>query len=518
MKLAAACLLAVSACAQVPEIRGTVIEQDPNIPLPGAEIKVFESSANNDVTLVATIFSDANGAYAFKPARLGNYRLEVRKTGYITNTNGIGEVVRMTANLRSTGPRPDLQPAAFILPGSLTGRVVDEDRRPVAGLEVHVQAGTGSNQSTGRAAVTNDEGIFTATGLIPQPYVVRVAPEALENVTTLPYLDDEFKIVDHDIEVSFSPLVPAQVQPGASANIGTITLRTVPYYRARIRFKGDCAGTEAWPVAILRRDGSGTKEDRFGSMTCSNDFIVRDLAPGSYSLAVWSGPENGRWSLTPLLVGSANIEATLSFSANSDLTASIVVPAGVAQPDLAKVKIALHPAEDAPATRGTFEFAPAGEGRYTIRNVAWPRHSISIEGLLPPHYIKEIRYAGQRIVDQPLSISSGGHIDIVLDDHPATIRGTVKGALPNQKTQMDEALVLAVLEANRGPLWQQVLPPITSVSADGTFAITGLAPGDYRLFVGRFSELPRFIFSSREGGERVHVAAGDIKTVELSLK
>ncbi len=47
----------MTAFAQAPEIRGLVMEQGPNIPIPGAEVKIYEVGAANESTFVATVFT-----------------------------------------------------------------------------------------------------------------------------------------------------------------------------------------------------------------------------------------------------------------------------------------------------------------------------------------------------------------------------------------------------------------------------------------------------------------------------
>ncbi|MEO5925157.1 MAG: carboxypeptidase-like regulatory domain-containing protein [Bryobacteraceae bacterium] len=407
-------------------------------------------------------------------------------------------------------PRP-VQLAQFTLMrlGSLTGRVVDEDRKPVSDLRVLVQAGAGSMRATGRAAVTDADGVFTVAGLTPQSYVVRIGSEPAETLNIVDDSPEEFQRVDQEMEASFWPLVPIRVQPGASADVGTITVRNIPHYRARVRFHGDCAPDEVWRVAVVKLPFARTDEFLSTSAPCRQQFLIRALPAGSYSLAVSTSIENSRWAQVPLVISSENVEVSIRLSPSADLTANVVVPSGVVPLELSKVRIELRP-EDAPVVGTSYSFQSQSEGRFSLDNVPWQHHSFSISGVPKTHYIKAIRYAGQPVLGSSLSISPGGHLEIVLDDHPATIQGTIKGYVATSEPAGRFTFVTFAREpfTSKDPRFFFAVSP----RGDGSFEAFGLAPGDYRVKVGSITILS----DTSSTGVLVHVAAGDTRTVEVT--
>jgi hypothetical protein len=249
---------------------------------------------------------------------------------------------------------------------------------------------------------------------------------------------------------------------------------------------------------------------------CSNRFLIRDLAPGSYVLDVWTGKENIRWAQVPFLINSENVEASFGLSPSADLTARVVTPSGVSPASLGKVRIQLG-AVDAPSTGGSSIFTQGEAGQFSLRNVAWPRQSIRVQGVPDTHYIKEIRYAGQLLADRILSISPGGQIDVVLDDHPATIAGIVQG-------DISPVLTLVVLDREpRVPgliILNEPFSYMAPVSPNGTFQFAGLAPGEYRVrAINAISAITgleiRMSALTAEGGEVVRVSAGETKNIEV---
>jgi len=191
-------LCAVWSCnlsfGQVPEpeaadnlqIRGTVEEPNPvagaaNAGISGVQVKLTEFQLINNVVtpvVIATAFTDNQGTFLFRPPRLGRFMVEIQKDGYAAPTplpqsDEVGrtqypELTRTerTAQLRFTLTRP----------GEFSGRVLDEDGKPVANLRVEIQT---QPLSLGITATTNADGYFTSPKLSPGRYLVQIRPKAV---------------------------------------------------------------------------------------------------------------------------------------------------------------------------------------------------------------------------------------------------------------------------------------------------------------------------------------------------
>ncbi len=348
-------LLAASAFAQpAPEIRGVVIEQGPNTPLAGAEVTLYEFVPNGD-TLDARVFktisTDARGAFTFKPGHLGDFRLEVKKPGYVTPDEGPrnpgGETFKLQLFLAVRNATSDHR-IVLMNPSSLSGRVVDEDRKPVANFRVFLQpADSLLTFGRGTPAVTDADGNFTAEKLPPGPYLVRTAVENMQALSITDYSDADAKIVDEAIETTYWPggvtdpktALPIPVPPGTPANIGTIVLRKTRYHRAAIELAGDCT-TEEWTYSLIKlpRDPRILGQPSV-TAPCRKQFLVRNLAPGSYTLAVSVGKkETLRWALAPITITNQNVQARLVLSPATDLTIRFITVDGTPLPGFVPVR------------------------------------------------------------------------------------------------------------------------------------------------------------------------------------
>jgi hypothetical protein len=175
-------------------------------------------------------------------------------------------------------------------------------------------------------------------------------------------------------------------------------------------------------------------------------------------------------------------------------------------------------AEDGPPTVEQTTFTQDSAGQFSIHNISWTRQSIRIVGLPRTHYIQQIRYAGQPISDPVLSISSGGQLDIVIDDKPSAITGTVTNG--GSDLGLEPTLVLLDRAQRRpGSRENEPFSYIGLVSPTGTFQFPGLAPGAYRVKVIAANDFtPRPSDLSADGGDLVSVGLGELKTIEIKLQ
>jgi hypothetical protein len=537
MRVLLAVLLAASALAQTAEIRGTVTERGPNTPLAGATVSLYEFipvGDDLDARLFKTISTDARGAFRFTPGHVGDFRLEVSKPGYVTPDEGPrnpgGDTFRLQIFLDERNAVTDYR-IALMVPSSLTGRVVDDDRKPVANFRVFLQpADSLLPMGRGTPAVTDADGVFTASPLPPGPYIVRIAAEGLQGLSITDYSEAESKIVDEAVETSYWPggvsdpksALPLPVPPGTPANI---VLRKARFYRASVELAGKCAAGEQWTYSLIPLPQDPRLiVSRTLNGPCRERFLLRNLAPTSYVLAISSGEkENRRWALVPLTVTRENVAARVLLSPVTDLTVRVVAaegtlpefpPVRVFRPEdgpnqprgAPPTRLVLRP-QDAPNTGDSIGTSFDAEGTMIVRNLAWSRYLISVPGVPPSHYLKELRYNRQPIPDGVITLVPGGLLEIVLSNRPASISGTVKAA-PN-------AVVLLRRWPDTHPLLEGNEPfsYLIPLEPGGVFEFRGLAPGEYRI---RAAIPP--LFEERSGeGEKIVLEVGENKTVELKL-
>jgi hypothetical protein len=482
MKLLIPCLLAAAlasaqSTAQL-EIRGTVVEEA--LGIGGVTVTLYEfghtPAEATTRTVFAVTFTDATGKFTLHPTRTGEYYVEVKKEGYFAESYDGPTVdpVDSTGDPVSIDADHPLQERKFSLMrlGELHGRIVDEDGAPLANLRVGIRPGTIT------PVITDQDGYFTATKLRPGDYQVSVrgrSPEILPQ-----FSEEDLKVVDQDLQVSNWPGVPVPVRSGASLSVGTITARKTPYYRAHLSVQSDdCAPGEKWTFSTTpEMAGIGPQ------IPCGKEFLVRNLAPGTYTFTLMTGGRPGdkrQWAVAPVEVTDKNLEIALTMSPGSDMSGTILVAEGAALPPYEKIRIDVTPI--AASVLGRQLIAPNPAGKFLVRGMPGDRSRISVSGLPGKFYVREIRYNGQTVPDGIITALSGapGLLDIVIDDQAATISGSVAGVdRPGARIRVaalkwplpPEAASLAMLLGANASAW---------VDDQGHFQIGGLAPGEYRL-------------------------------------
>jgi carboxypeptidase family protein/SdrD B-like protein len=500
---------AVLAFAQNPpqlEVRGTVLEGA--LGIGGVTVTLYEfghtPAEATTRTVFATTFTDATGKFTFHPAGAGDYYVEVKKEGYFAESyNGpTVDPVDSTGDPVSIDANHPLRERKFSLMrlGELRGRVIDEDGAPLANLRVGIRPGTIT------PVVTDQDGYFTATKLRPGDYQVSVRRRSPE--ISPRFSEEDLKVVDQDLQVSNWPGVPVPIRSKASLSVGTITARKTPYYRAHLSVQGaDCAEGEQWMFSTI-------PENRFGpSVPCGKEFMVRNLAPGSYSFSLMpSGLTNSKmqWAITTVEVMDHNVEVAMTMSAGTDINGRVIAAEGATLP--------------ASGTRwrltvGGQRVVLDASGNFLVHGSPGDQQRVSLEAPGGRFYVKEIRYNGQIVADAVFNPIPGvpGLLDIVVDDHAAAISGSV--------AEYDKASAQIMVVALKWPVSSNaaspspLLRPNASVTADGhgRFQLGGLAPGEYRVLAipeGSLSRLPPDIVN---GAEKVTLERGGSQSVLLKI-
>jgi len=499
------------ASAQSPpqlEIRGTVVEG--TLGIGGVTVTLYEfghtPAEATTRTVFAVTFTDATGKFTFHPARAGEYYVEVKKEGYFADSYDGPTVdpVDNTGDPVSIRADHPLQERKFSLIrlGQLRGSIVDEDGKPLANLRVGIRPGTIT------PVVTDQDGYFAAVRLRPGDYlvsVVRHGPEILPK-----FSEEDLKVVDQDLQVSNWPGVPVPIRSGASLSVGTITARKTPYYRAHLSIKGaDCGEGEQW-MFVTTMGGFGP------SVPCGKEFMVRNLAPGSYTFTLsTSGRTGGRWDSTDVEVTDRNLEVAMTMSSGTDVNARLVAAEGVTLPT-SRFTISVRPV--AGSVLGSQMVAERPAGQFLIRGLPAIPHRVSVNGLAPNFYVKEIRYNGLIVADDVFTPIPGapGQMDLLIDDKPATITGSVAGH--------DKVSGRVMVVAVKWPLspespTQALLNTASGTVADdqGRFQIVGLAPGEYRVLAVTTGDLALVPPDTVNRAEKVTLERGGSQSVSLKI-
>jgi hypothetical protein len=496
-------LMAGFVCAQSdikPEIRGTVTEPSLNIGIAGAEIALFEFLLDADKTVVrtqiATTSTDTRGEFRFPLDHFGQYFVETKKEGY--------SEAGSRADVDPTHPTQDRR-FSLSQPGEITGRVVDEDGNLVAGQRIGIQ---GRALPSEMAPVTNPDGSFTSGKLAAGEYSIRMSPKVGDFETvTAQFTDDDLKIVDQDVDST--PSAPIPVNPGATSNVGTITVHRVPYYRAHVSLTGaDCSPNENGMFSAIPK--APPYALRSVDVPCGKEFLVRNLKPGSYWFTFRTGRdgEAGKWALAEVDITRENVEVSMALAQTVDVNGRFIPADGVTLPKSKRFSVLMRGRLGVLLVNSAIGAADA-DGRFTVKNLSGLWHDVSVAISDARYSVKEIRYNGVATTDGQVRLAPGSpeqDLEIVLDDQAGVITVSVRDG---DKPVTDAPVIVVKWPYTEGDMQAGNL----TRDNQGRFRISGLAPGEYRVMALKKGDISQLL----NRAEKVTVERGTLKDISLKL-
>lgn len=507
------------------EIRGVVLESGTEQPIIGADISVFVQQpgpllVNGGWALEssAKTMTDAAGAFAIQMELPGKYRVEATKLGYGAPARGPSAAQEVELEERYPVSEVRLFLGHF---GALTGSVVDGEGKSIPNLRlraVHENTRGVRFFPGGVDAKTDAEGRFLAASLPPGNYVAEVFPQtgAQERVLTS-FTERDTEKVDLDYEHTYWPdghgaeaARPVTVSAGATVDIGILHVRKIPYYRVHVRIPvGNCgAGDTMWVYETVQDSSAGNLNQPLTQAPCDKDILVTGHPSGAFRLLLRiGGGENSASASVPFVIRDENITITAPLLPGITVEGVFVTAEGAKAPDFTKLSVALSPMDGVGDT--TQPSSVESDGKFQVPYVRPVGQAVLVLGLGATHYVREIRYNGSAVSGSSVPLDQGAmayELTIVLDDKPATIAGYVVAS----GDRTGRPIVIAA----KWP-WSPTTPGAVGraqVDAAGSFRITGLMPGEYRVIA--LTSLPQDLMAvSQAMFERVMAGA---KKVELS--
>jgi hypothetical protein len=298
-----------------------------------------------------------------------------------------------------------------------------------------------------------------------------------------------------DVRLSKSPVAPIR---------GKVINQTGTTGRASVVLFPEALSTAA---AIIIADGSG-------------NFEIPEVAAGPYWLRAQLGLHRTRRFVE--LGGSPLENVELILDRGVDVTGTVSVENGASLPPLLNLRISLRPVPPS-LLDGSFASPVPRTGppaRFAINAVPRDIYDFTLSGLDEGYFVKVARLADIDLLENSLDLASGsvGPIEIVLSPSAANLQGTVRDVMDAAVSGATVVLVPEGARRRQRSGWYRV---VTS-DLNGRFAISGVAPGEYKLVAWENIEPGAWMDSAvlqkiDASGERVDLDAAQSRTVALKV-
>jgi len=486
--------------------------------------------------------TDSNGRFAFKNLDAGTYRLSVASDGYARQDYGqrilygSGTPVNLAAGQALKDVTVRLIPT-----GTVTGNIRDQAGRPVVGAPVQLlkpsfnAIGQRSFQSVGSAR-TDDRGEYRLYWITPGRYYLaagsdpgpgsgprgaRGSPNEVQG--------DVFSLTYFPGVTDISQAAPVEVLPDQEVSaIGMVVARQ---QRRSVRGRVIDGRTGQPPASINIGLEYQNLTGGFGSFSSGQSydratgaFELRNVVPGLYAITAsvvdYNPTDTGTRFVSapraaarvPVEVSNADVEGVILVLAPSGDIPGRVTVEGRSGSELPRTVISLRRS----GTVNTPSTSSNLDGSFTIQNVTPGEYVVAVTVLQPGHYVKEIRYNQVDVLNQPLqfSASDSGLMTVVLSPDPGEVQGIVVDA-KSQPTPGAVTVLVPQQNRDRPELYKS-----TTTDSTGRFTITGVAPGDYKLFAWEAIELFGYYDQDllrrvETQGKAIRIAESSKETVEV---
>lgn len=537
--LAAALLLATSS-AVAQEASGT-----PGYPVRGTVVNANSGQAVGRALVSldsdhATLTS-SDGGFAFDNVPSGEYSVSVQKPGYQGFGNSMGAVRYMSGggrNFESIPPRrvqvgPEMPALTFrITPlAMITGHVSLSTADPGDGITVQVY---GRQMRNGRAqwslagtARTRSDGSFRIADLEPGHYMISTTPSVERPAPAGdrgPVWGFPSMYYPGVADVAGAGMIALAAGQQAEADFTLVRQQFFPV-TAIVRSNSDSAANfqildssgraAGLPTSWDRREGVARASLPNGNWTLQAHSYGRSMQWGSTNFQVNGAPVTLAISIVP--VPSIPVSIRREFLASTDNTQPTDSGPGM--------NLMLTPADE-----NNLAFMGSGGNMSEVegRSNQWQitvnepgRYWIEAQAFSPA-YISSVTAAGVDLGSNPLTVIPGSTpptVEVTLRNDPGSIAGEIatQSASGSAVGEHPQVWIYAIpLFSTAGRL------PEGSAQSNGSFTLSNLAPGSYRVVA---CDSPQEIdFHTPEGlaawsgrGQTVSVEAGGTASVQLDV-
>jgi protocatechuate 3,4-dioxygenase beta subunit len=525
-------------------IEVTVRDSATKEPIPGARVTfIFQQSPPPNI--VTYVNADQSGHATFRDLAAGTYSVNAQRDGYINNIQAtFNQSMKITADKKTFSVDVTLTRGA-----TLAGHVLDPNGVPIARADITLAAMSYRNgrPTIARAGLTgssqtNDRGEYRLIGLAPGDYYVQVdlRPGGEQLVTGV--WDDFPRVTFYPGVVD--PKRAAKITIGGSQDLASIDMKipVVTSYKISGSVINSVPGGRTFNGQVNREIGSyylgSTDTDSLqdpilieSRLTPSKNpeesiFEISGIMPGTWYLYPIFDTGAGSLSFitarTPVTVVDHDVDGLrIVLKPNSEIKGRFVVDGNAAAVPLEMVRISLRPKDRVPtllggAAGGISVNSDAATGEFTLTNVPDARFGVIVTGLPPTAYVSDVRQAGRSVFNDGMIPDSAQPLEVEIRTNSASIQGTVHSAAGEAAVR--SAVVLIPAARQNSQLYKRA-----TTDMNGVFRLTGIAPGQYKIFawssppLGQAEENAEYIAPFENRGTLVNVMAGASMPVSLTV-
>lgn len=492
-------------------VAGQVVRADTGEALKSARLELFNVAQKaKPRTYRAT--SDVRGHFAFSGIASGRYRFAAAHSGFVPqefhpeNAAGSETVLDLSPGQKLDKVLFRLNPAAAI-----TGRIVDEDGQPLAGVEMEAlvdasqmdsSADDGNDEAEAdflhsistlapvAEAITNDLGEYRIYGLPAGDYVVAAIdsgmPElidaSLRGGGAIGWIGNE---PETDHPPMYYPGVFHQeqaqkihVSPSQTLRID-LTLRPerTMIVSGRVLAENGQPASGVYVILTARDLDTMFSEMRnFAGTDAQGRFEIKGVVPGAYVLEASKREDQKEYAAElPMEVADQPI-SDLSLKLEDGIAISGRVVATVAaaeQIDLASLRVWIQPSS--PTRRGFGTAQVNKDGTFKTNELRRNNYGVVIMGLPSGWYLKSAMIGTTDVLNQGMAIAgSGGGLELKISPKAAALSGTV--SIGDQPA----AGIKVQLLPQEPSAFRHDLRKSAATDQHGRFVMESIVPGKYR--------------------------------------
>lgn len=515
---------------QLCSLAGTVVRTGTGEPLRKARVILTPDNRKDSSAVVA--YTDDAGRFSIDLVPPGVYRLEVVRTGYISQSYG-ENASQHSGSLLTLRPGQDITDLLFRLvpAGVISGHVLDSDGDPVVGAEVAVfrqmSARGKPKMISQQGQNTNDLGEYRISDIVPGRYCVR-AVNSLGNQTS-----GDIRVVGATATMlahgpTFYPAATdssratlLDVSPGSEISGIDIVLTSSTTFRIRGRVFNSITGKAGSQTFVQAFPKGSYENSPVAGISNSNtgEFSIGGLGPGSYDLfCIWHDEGKMYEAHQTVEITNADVgEVQLVIGAGVEIRGRVLME-GTSASQTSDAWISLSTESMNYWGRGAAR--PKANGSFVLAEVTPGSYQVEMQSSCQECYLKSALFGGEDVLTKGIEIAQGEAapvLELVYSSNGGAVDGTIN------KDDGLPAFGATVVLVPDPPLRKRDDHFRNSTTDQyGHFTERGIPPGKYRAIALQEIDYelfhdPDFLMLVEMNGVAVEISEKEKKTLQLKL-